>query len=247
MQPEMTAQEIANEIGARQIHSRIYGEGETFVMVEGKTDLVLWEEFRAKDDCTLYPTQGKDKIIDALQVTRKRELKGIAGIIDADYWLITDADELGAENLLYDDCCPDMESILLCSPALKKVLRHTLDDLDIDDIHDFADSLKESSLRLAMEFGYFRLLNQLRDYGLHCNSIYLADVIDLDRLELDRDWVALRLAENCDAVTSEQLLEETVELREKCPPRDHQALPRQGCLGNHGVALAAPVRIAFRA
>lgn len=218
MQPEMTPHEIANEIGVRQIQSRIYGEGETFVMVEGRTDLVLWEEFRAKDDCTLYPTQGKDKIIAALQVTRKRDMRGVAGIVDADYWLITDADELGAENLLYDDCCPDMELILLCSPALKKVLRNELTNYEIDAMHELADKLTSEALRLAMEYGYFRWLNECCDYGLACNDIRLAKAIDADALTFDRDWVALRLAEGRNSVTSEQLLEETAELREKCPP-----------------------------
>ena len=100
MLPEMTAHEIANEIGIRQIQSRIYGEGETFVMVEGKTDQVLWEEFRAKEDCTLYPAKGKDKIIAALEISKSRGYRGIAGIVDLDYWLITESDELATDNLL---------------------------------------------------------------------------------------------------------------------------------------------------
>ena len=29
-----------------------------------------------------------------------------------DYWLISKADVLGMDNLLYDGCCPDMEAIL---------------------------------------------------------------------------------------------------------------------------------------
>ena len=161
MTPEMTADEIVNEIGVRQIHSRIYGEGETFVMVEGKTDEVLWEEFRSREDCTVYPVNGKDRVVAALDIIRKRDSRGVAGIVDADYWLITQAAELGTANLLYDDCCPDMEMILLCSPALKKVLRHELPDEDIAAAHDFADLLNRESRRLAAEIGYFRWLNEL--------------------------------------------------------------------------------------
>jgi len=236
MPPEMTPQEIANEIGVRQIHSRIYGEGETFVMVEGKTDLVLWEEFRAKEDCTLYPTQGKDKIIAALQVTRKRDMPGIAGIVDLDYWLITDADELGTENLLYDDRCPDMESILLCSPALKKVLRNELYHYDMDAIHELADRLRSESLRLAIEYGYFRLLNHLNDYGLRCNSISFEDVIDRDTLELDRELVASKLTGDIPELTGADLLAQVDELREKYPPDNIQL-----CRGKDIISIMATI------
>ncbi len=222
MLPEMTADEIANEIGVRQIHSRIYGEGETFVMVEGKTDQVLWEEFRSREDCTLYPAQGKDKIIAALEVTMKREMRGIAGIVDADYMLITQAHELGTDNLLYDDCCPDMESILLESPALRKVLRHSISAEEIEHLHAFADKLKKEAQRLAMEFGYFRLLNHLNDYGLRCNSIPFHEIIDSETLGLDRDLVASRLAGDQPGLTSEDLLRQVDALRKQYPPGDAQ-------------------------
>ena len=236
MLPEMTADEIANEIGVRQIHSRIYGEGETFVMVEGKTDEVLWEEFRSRKDCTLYPAKGKDKIVETLQVSGKRGLRGIAGIADADYWLIRNAPELGTDNLLYDDCCADMESIMLDSPALKKVLRNNLYNFDIEEIHRFADKLAKESYRLAAEFGYFRLLNDINDYRLRCNSIHLVDVIDLDTLDLDTRLVASRLVGDKPGLTSDVLLQQVDNLREQYPQNDPQL-----CRGKDVVAIIAHI------
>ncbi|MCY3864429.1 MAG: DUF4435 domain-containing protein [Chloroflexi bacterium] len=234
MLPEMTAHEIANEIGVRQIHSRIYGEGETFALVEGKTDEVLWEEFRSREDCTLIPAQGKDKILAALEVTEARDMRGVAGIVDLDYWLITKADELGTDNLLYDDCCPDMESIVLCSPALKKVLRNELYNFDIEETHRLADKLACEALRLAMEFGYFRLLNYLNCYGLHCNSICFEEVIDSDTLELDRELVASKLTGDKPEMTGADLLRQVDDLREKYPPANIQL-----CRGKDVVAIMA--------
>ncbi len=236
MQSEMTPHEIANEIGVRQIQSRIYGEGETFVMVEGKTDEVLWEEYRSREDCTLYPAHGKDKIIAALGVAKKRGMCGIAGIVDADYWLIIDADELATENLLYDACCPDMESLLLCSPALKKVLRNNFYDYEIEDIHEFAEKVTKKAQALAMEFGYFRLLNHLKDYGLRCNAIRFDEVIDKNTLELDRDWIAKRLAEDNADISSEELLRQVEELRVAYPPGDTQL-----CRGKDVAAIMAMI------
>ena len=237
MQPEMTPHEIANEIGVRQIQSRIYGEGETFVMVEGKTDEVLWEEFRSRENCTIYPAKGKDRIIAALAVSKQRKMSGVAGIVDADYWLITEADELGTENLLYDGCCPDAESILLDSDALRKVLRHSIHADDTEKLHSFADKLKSEAQRLAMEFGYFRLFNHLNDdYDLRCNAIRFADVIDCATLELDRVLVASKLSGEKPGLTGEELLQEVDELKETYSPDDARL-----CRGKDAVAIMAHI------
>lgn len=236
MIPEMTPQQIANEIGARQIYCRVYGEGETFVMVEGKTDQVLWEEYRSEQDSTLYPTKGRDRLVAALKICRTRGYRGIAGIVDLDYWLITGSDELDTGNLLYDDCHPDMESILLSSPALRKVVRHSIAADDIEQLHDFADKLVLESQRLAMEFGYFRLLNHLNDYGLRCNAIRFEEVIDKDTLKLDCEWIAKRLAENKAGISSEDLLKDINELRKEYPPDNTQL-----CRGKDVLAIMAYV------
>ncbi len=196
---------------------------ETFVMVEGKTDEVLWEEYKNKK-CFLYPVprgKGKDIIIDALKSYMLRGLSGIAAIVDSDYWLICQADELSTDNLLYDDCCPDMESILLNSPALKKGLRHTFYKYEIEQIHEFAEKLKEESLRLAAESGYFRLLNHIEDYGLNFKTYRLKDFIDRYTLEFDRDLFARRLAERKTWISREALLEEIEELRKEYPQEEY--------------------------
>ena len=235
MQAEMMPHEIANEIGVRQIQSRIYGEGETFVMVEGKTDEVLWEEFRSREDCTLYPAQGKEKIVAALGIIKKRGLGGVAGIIDLDYTLISQTFHRDMPNLLYDDCCPDMEMILLQSPALKKVLRHELPDEDIDAAHDFADRLNRESQRLAAEIGYFRWLNEVEKYGLNFKALKVADYVDIDTQQLNRDWFARRLVENRTDISSEELLREVGKLREQQPSEI------QLCRGKDAIAIMAHI------
>lgn len=237
MLPQWSPQAIANIIQHRQIYSRIYGEGETFVMVEGKTDEVLWEEFRSRKDCTLYPAKGKDRIIAALDISKKRGMSGVAGIVDADYWLITQADDLDTDNLLYDDCCPDMESLLLSSDALKKVLRHSINVDDMEQIHQFADRLKTEAQRLAIEFGYFRLLNYLNDdYSLRCNAIQFEDVIDCAALELDRVLVASKLSGDKPGLTGEDLLRQVDELKDTYSPDDVRL-----CRGKDVVAIMAHI------
>ena len=213
---------------------------ETFVMVEGKTDEVLWEEYKNKK-CFLYPVprgKGKDVIIDALKNPMLRGLPGIAAIVDADYWLITQPDELHIANLLYDDCCPDMELILLNSPALKKGLRHTFYKYEIEQIHEFAEKLKEETLRLAAELGYFRLLNHIENYGLNFKTYRLKDFIDRYTLELDQDLFARRLAEHKPWISSEALLQEIEELRKEYPQEEYNI---QLCRGKDALDIMAVI------
>lgn len=228
--PECTPSEIVSEL----IIVRMMDKRKTFIMVEGKTDRALWTEYMA--DCALFPTRGKDVIIDALKSYGLRGLSGIAAIVDSDYWLICQADELSTDNLLYDDCCPDMESILLNSPALKKTLRHTFSDYKTEQIHEFAERLKEDALRLAAELGYFRLLNHIEDYGLKFKEIHFAEFID--ELKLDRDWVARRLAENERGISREALLEEIEELRKEYPQEEYNI---QLCRGKDVLDIMAVI------
>ena len=211
------------------------GQNTSFVMIEGETDRAALEQFVA-GNCNLFPSKGKDNILFALRSSGFTDVPGIAGIIDLDYTLICDSYERDMPNLLYDDYCPDMESLLLNSPALKKVLRHTFDDITIDEIRDFAVELTNAALGLAMEFGYFRWLNHCRDYGLACNQIRFDEVVDAESLALDCRWVARRLAESNESVTGEQLVEETAELRAKCPPETIQL-----CRGKDVLAIMALV------
>ena len=225
--PSLKSEEIVSTFIMRQ------DKNKTFVMVEGETDRALWVEYA---DCTLFPTKGKDVIIDALKSYGLRGLPGIAAIVDSDYWLICQSDELSTDNLLYDNCCPDMELILLNSPALKKTLRHTFFDYEIEQIHEFAKKLKEEALRLAAELGYFRLLNHIEDYGLKFKEIHFEEFID--GLKLDRDWVARRLAENKRGISSEALLEEIEELRKEYPQEEYNI---QLCRGKDVLEIMAVI------
>ncbi len=225
--PVMHAEDLVSEYILRR-HT-----GKTFVMVEGVTDRALWLEYA---DCNPIPTQGKEIIIDALKSYMLHKAKGVAGIIDLDYTLISHTYDRESPNLLYDDCCPDMETILLRSDALKKVLRHELDEMEIDAVHAFADVLTTESHRLAAEVGYFRLLNEREDYGLNFKALFIADFIDGDTLKLDCDWLARRLAENRSGISSDELLREVGELREEHPPDNIQL-----CRGKDVIAIMATI------
>ena len=218
---------------------RTYGQRHSFVMVEGETDEEVWGCFAATE-CRLFPSRGKDNIIEALTISELREVPGIAGIIDLDYSLIAGSYPRNIPDLLYDDCCPDIESIILSSSALKNVLRKNLCNYEIEQVHKFAEDLTTEAHGLAMQFGYFRLLNHLNDCGLRCNAIRFEDVIDGDSLKLDNELIASKLTGAVPGLTSEDLLQQIDELREQYPPDNPQL-----CRGKDVLAILAfllPIR-----
>ena len=77
-----------------------------------------------------------------------------------------------------------MESILLSSDALKKLLRNSFIIMTLNSSHEFVEQLNHEAQRLAMEFGYFRLLNHIKDYSIKFKTSIFREVIDRDALEL---------------------------------------------------------------
>jgi hypothetical protein len=209
-------------------------------MLEGKTDEDTWGKFVAQQCCHIHPLpygEGKDKIMASLKMDLSEEM-GVAGLVDADYWLITNSYELQTKNLVYDCCYPDSEMIVLNSLTLQDVLKDKLGTCDRKqkEVDEFAKKLRNQSVRLATEFGYFRLLNHIEDYGLHCNAIRFEDVIDCAALELDRVLIASKLSGDKPGLTGDDLLHQVDELRKRYPPDDLQL-----CRGKDVIAIMAHI------
>ena len=227
---------------------QLYGRRSTFVMVEGKTDEEIWGCFGATK-CRFFPSLGKDNIVEALTISELSEMPGTAGIIDLDYSLVSGTNVRNIPNLLYDLYYPDLEMILLNSSdssALNDVFSDTLTDYEPEQLYDWTHTLLNAAQNLAMEFGYFRWLNDCNDYGIDFRSFEYnyqpgfinfgeSDFIDIDALELRRKWIARRLAgSSSDQISWEDLLQETAELRDKHPPNNKQL-----CRGKDVIAIIA--------
>ena len=183
----------------------------TYVLVEGKTDQAVWARFKV-DSCELMRADGKDKVIATLQLVNMKHpsWRNVAAIVDPDLWLIENSDELNIANLLFDDI-PDLDLMLLTSPALETVVRNTI---SVEKADEYAERLRNEALDLAIEFGYFRLLDyRYREYHLGSfRQVAFEDVIDKMTHKLDVDAVAEMLVRNS-PVTGSQLLEQIETLR----------------------------------
>lgn len=188
----------------------------TYVLVEGKTDQAVWARFKA-EYCELMRADGKDKVIATLQLVNRKHpsWRNVAAIVDPDHWLIENSDELNIANLLYDDS-PDLDLMLIASPALETVVRNTI---TVEGADEYTKRLRNEALRLAMEFGYFRLFDyRHREYHLSSfRQVVFEDVIDKKTFKLDLDTIAETLVRNS-PITRSQLLEQIERLRSEFSP-----------------------------
>lgn len=215
-------------------------KNKTFVVVEGITDIEFWDGLCSRKCCRLWPACGKSEITDALSFYELLNAPGLAGIVDADYWLVRQVDELNTENLLYDSRYTDLEMILLKSSdssALTNLFLNTFTDYGPKQVREWTLSILNIAQRLGAEFGYFRWLNDCnQDYRINFEAFEYehqpgfinfaeTDFIDIDTLELRREWTARRLAESSsEQIDYENLLYKTAALRKKRPPNGKEGI-----------------------
>lgn len=204
----------------------------TYVLVEGSDDYRIWAKFKA-DKCLLVITNGKDKLVAKLRFfnTRYPNWRNIAAIVDPDFWLLEDANELRTENMLYDDM-PSLELTLVMSPALETVFLNTL---PVDVASSYGKQLRDTATRLATVYGYYRLFDyRHRHYNLSFNQVSFEVVINSETLDLDEGMIAESLV-TYSALSASQLMEHINELRRNVAPdirlcRGHDVLDIIACL-----------------
>ena len=193
----------------------------SLVLVEGQTDAALWTEYRT-DRCRLIPAGNKEKAVKALDIANTgTSLQGVAAIVDPDLWLVEQSGLLGIDNLLYDDS-PDLEMMMLNSSALQKVMRHTFVYLETDKVHQFSDTLRSEAVRLAIEFGYFRLFDfRHREYNLMLRRVAdnFAKFIDEQTLQFTNEGLAESLLGESSALSVQELLSQVEILKAEVSQR----------------------------
>ena len=203
--PTNTPDEIFVEI--RQIRSDCHTCA--IVILEGTTDRAFWTKYRTRR-CELIPADNKDKAVSAIrEVNGNSQWMGIAAVVDPDTWLFDDSTHLRTTNLLFDDT-PDIELMLFMSQALEDSLQNSLHDCTTNEVRTFAEAIRSHSVRLATDYGYFRLLHRRRSrYSLMVGGVgkTLEQYIDLKTMELNNEKIAAEIVEPLQRVSAGKVLE----------------------------------------
>jgi hypothetical protein len=144
-----TADEVANYI--RMMRSSYNG---TIIIVEGKTDVLIYGRLLNGELCTTIPANNKENAINALDIIEEGSYDGVLAIVDSDFWRI-DGNYPIKENLFATDT-HDLESLILSSNALEKVLAEYGDG---EQIGRFEKSIRQILLENALPIGLIRWLS----------------------------------------------------------------------------------------
>ena len=125
------------------------------VLVEGETDVLLYEKFLDTTICRLYPLQGKEKVKDIINLISKDGIERICAIIDADLDHITGAEYIN--NIFITDG-HDAEIMMFLSDAFVRVIKEYYQSKYCSESSEIIKT-RAKLISLALPLSYMRLLS----------------------------------------------------------------------------------------
>lgn len=189
MKQYLSPEDIANDI--RMTRSQHRG---AFVLVEGETaDLRVYDRVIDQSRCLLQPAHGKDNVLEVVAILDADGFPGALGIIDADRSRLSGAVPQSGNVLVTDGC--DLESMLLNSPALDKVLEELGSRGKIRKFEaKHGRTVRDQLATLARPLGALRHISEREGLGLHFQDLSFSKFLDhdlvLDRVKLVRTVLA---------------------------------------------------------
>ncbi|MEA5619583.1 DUF4435 domain-containing protein [Cronbergia sp. UHCC 0137] len=157
-----------------------------FLLVEGSSDKTLYERLVDNSECQLISYSNRKPsskfcVIEIIKILDKNGFHGVIAIVDADF------DHLGITpysnpNLFRTDT-HDLETMLLNSPALEKVIAEFGSE---EKITRFGQDIRTVLLEVGTPIGYLRWVSQLDGLNLTFNGIKFSSFINELTLELDQ-------------------------------------------------------------
>jgi hypothetical protein len=178
MRQYITPHRIANDI--RMLRTQDTG---SFLIAEGDTDARVWENLMDSTKCSVVIAHNKNNAIAVLHILEKDNFAGVLAVVDADFDILEET-VLLSQNLLLTDT-HDLETMLLKSPALEKVLREHGSAEKIE-IFTKAKDIRQTLLESAKIIGYLRWASLKFNYCLKFEGLAFKDFVDKETLALNK-------------------------------------------------------------
>lgn len=188
MREFLTPADSANGIRMnRSLHSG------AFLIVEGYTDLRFYKKFIDDTNCSLMPAFGKNNAIKTLEILEADGFEGVLVIVDADFWKFDGIDP-GSPNIILTDTY-DLESMLICSNALDKVLN---DFGEHRKMNGMLKPIRDLLLEVTPPIGFFRWLSfhKISASNLNFKGLPFPKFIDRKSLIINIDDLIEELKNN---------------------------------------------------
>ncbi len=179
MKNYLTADYIANT--ARMIRTSHHG---AILIVEGTTDVRVYENLINRTKCRLLPANNKDVAIAAINKLENDNFRGVLTIVDTDFWKLDNIRPKSLNILLTDT--HDLETMILFSEALDKVLSEFGSKPNIASL---GRSIRDILLAGALPIGLLRWLSSPTKDNLFLkfDGIKFNNFIDIKSLSVNID------------------------------------------------------------
>lgn len=158
----------------------------TLIVVEGITDFRLYSKLFDEDISQVIVGESKQNVLGALEICEGQELKGVIGIVDADFWHIEKEIELPANIFMTDT--HDLETMLMNSKAYHNIL---LEYSDPNKLARFErtqkQKLEEVLLESSSTIGYLRRLSLNQNLELDFSELNFYQFIKIETLQLQEE------------------------------------------------------------
>jgi len=165
---------------ANQVRMRRSSHKGSFLIVEGRSDKLVYERFIDGTNCEFSIASGKDNAVAAIRILEQDNFAGVLAIIDADFCRL-ELNLPSSSNLLLTDE-HDLEMMLLKSLALDKVLSERGSE---DKINNFGQDIRLTLLERGKKIGYLRWVSFKENLSLKFEELSFSRFIDKATLVID--------------------------------------------------------------
>ncbi|MEZ2227506.1 MAG: DUF4435 domain-containing protein [Microcoleus sp.] len=162
---------IANQI--RLLRNQPKFTEHSFLIAEGDTDARVWKNLVDSTKCRVEIAHNKNNAVKVLNILERDNFAGVLGVVDADFDILEGTVPL-SPNLLFTDT-HDLETMLLKSPALEKVL---LEHGSEAKINNFGKDVRQTLLESAKIIGYLRWASLKFHYCLKFEDLAFKKFVD---------------------------------------------------------------------
>jgi hypothetical protein len=190
MREFITPDRIANQIRMRR--SSFSG---TFLIVEGRSDKLVYERFINDTKCEISIANSKDNAVNALNILEKDKTLdkplGVLTIVDADFWIL-EKKLPTSPNLLLTDY-HDLELMIMSSPTLDKLIREHGSE---DKIRNFGKNIFNILLQSGQSIGYLRWVSLKYNIALKFEDLSFKKFVSETNLSIDISKLIKALKDN---------------------------------------------------
>ena len=162
-------------------------KSKALIVVEGITDYRVYGKIFDPTTSEIVIGESKENVVEAIKMCEEQQLRGIIGIVDADFWHTQSKIPSLSKSLFVTDY-HDLECMILHSKAFEYVFLEFGDQGKLARYErQIGEKLTQWMLENVAKLGYLRKLSLERDLDFRFSTFKLTDFVDMHTLEILED------------------------------------------------------------